>query len=150
MIEHTCGSTNTEAEDESLFSGLIDGVLTQGDAQRVRLRLDSCEACRVFVEEVRTIRENAQTTRFVGPDEDSWDERPAGAASWLLRTVGWVLVIVWFLVNLGLMFRLEDLSDRSVRLLLTLSFVGWAALLSSVLIDRLRNRSETRYKGVVR
>ncbi len=150
MAEHSCGLEPSEAENEELFSGLIDGVLTQADAQRMRLRLESCQGCGAFVEELRTIRANAQATSFKTPEADSWDERPIGAASRFLRTFGWLLVGLWLVINVVLVVRMDEISTTALRVLLGLSFAGWAALLLSVLIDRLKNPSDERYRRVVR
>lgn len=150
MPEHTCGSETTKAEDEALFSGLIDGVLTQADEQRVRLRLEGCAACQLMVDELRAIRENAKSTEFVAPDEEEWDERPRSVTSSVLRSVGWILVVSWLLLNLVWLFRLDPMSPGYQRILLAISLAGWAALLVSVLLDRLKRRPTDPYRRIVR
>ncbi len=144
---HTCGLAPEVAEDEALFSGYIDQVLTQGDEQRVRVRLENCAACALMVEELRVIRENARTTRFVQPDRQ-WDENPQSALSRALRTLGWASLGIWLVVNVIWLLRIKDITDNGLRWWFILSLVGWAALLISVLLDRLQSGSSDRYRGV--
>ena len=62
--------------DESLFSGYLDGELTQGDSQRVRLHLEDCSSCRDLVGDLQRIREAAMTTEFPVPSDEEWREAP--------------------------------------------------------------------------
>lgn len=151
MTDHTCGAEPSEIDAEDLFSGYLDDVLTQADGQKVRLRLDACAACRQLVDELRAIRENARTTRFKAPEDALEAERPRGLLSRVLRSTGWLVLIVWFVMNIALIFFL-DLEDDGgfVRLIVGASLLGWGLLLASVLIDRLRERRTDRYRGVAR
>ena len=150
MPKHTCGSEVTRAESEVLFSGYIDGVLTQGDEQRIRLRLESCVECHRMVEELRVIRENARTTKFNRPADEDWDENTRSPTSNILRSIGWVLVILWLAVNLVGLFVLPEVTESTYRWLLGLSLAGWSALLVSVLLDRMKRSAADRYGGVIR
>ena len=86
---------------EELLSGYLDGALTQGEDQRVRLHLEDCAACRALYAELTTMRETTMKTRFVLPADDQWDERPRGSLSRLFRGTGWTLTVGW-LVALAL------------------------------------------------
>ena len=78
---------------EELLSGYLDGALTQGEDQRVRLHLEDCAACRALYAELRTMRETTMKTRFVLPADDQWDERPRSSLSRLFRGTGWTLTV---------------------------------------------------------
>lgn len=151
MSNHTCGFAPSEADAEDLFSGYLDDVLTQADRQKVRVRLESCSACRQLLDELRTIRENARTTRFRPPREAVAAERPRGLLSSVLRSTGWLVLIVWFVMNIALIFFLDIQEDAGfVRLIVGASLLGWTLLLASVLVDRIRERKTDRYRGVAR
>lgn len=151
MSDHTCGVEHPEAAADDLFSGYLDDVLTQADRQRVRVRLERCAACRQLVEELRTIRENARTTRFKAPKDALQAERPSSLLSSVLRSTGWLVLMVWLVLNIALIFFLDVADDAGfVRLIVGASLLGWTLLLTSVLVDRLRDRKTDRYRGVAR
>lgn len=151
MSDHTCGFEPSEADAEDLFSGYLDDALTQADRQKVRVRLESCAACRQLVEELRAIRENALTTRFKPPHDALEAERPRSLLSGVLRSTGWLVLIVWLVMNVALIFFLDIEDDAGfVRLIVGASLLGWTLLLASVLMDRLRDRRTDRYRGVAR
>ena len=84
--------------DQILLSGYLDGELTQAGAQRVRIHLEDCAACRESYDELRTLREATMTTRLEGPETREWDESPRGMISLTTRTLGWTLGIAWVLL----------------------------------------------------
>ena len=137
--------------DEALLSGYIDGELTQGDGQRVRLHLEDCAACRDAVEGLRTLREVTMSSEFRVPEDTQWDEAPRGLLSRLLNNVGWLLAIVWF-VGLGAYFVWQVATDsESIRYE---GLIGFALLLAfvlivlSALVDRLKTRKNDPYRKV--
>lgn len=135
---------------EELLSGYLDGALTQGDEQRVRLHLEDCAECRARVEEMSQLREVIMTTRFQTPDDDQWDESPRGAASRLSRGAGWLLVAVWLIcVTCFVLWEVatgpQGLFEKS---LVFSGLLGLALLFVSVLLDRLRVMPGDRYRGV--
>ena len=151
MSDHTCGFQSPEAEAEDLFSGYLDDALTQADRQKVRIRLESCAACRTMVDELRAIRENALTTRFKPPSDALDGERPRSLLSGVLRSTGWLVLMLWLAMNIALIFFLDLEEDAGfVRLIVGASLLGWTLLLASVLVDRLRERKTDRYRGVAR
>lgn len=139
-----CGRQNEE------LSGYLDGMLTQGDAQRVRLHLERCDRCRRLVEDMSQNRRAAMTTRFVPVSDDQFDETPRSLVSRVARDLGWGVLLVWLLVTLGLALWLpKDISeDTWTRVLLGGSLVGWGALFLSALLDRLKTMKGDIYRGV--
>jgi len=135
---------------EELLSGYLDGALTQGDAQRVRLHLEDCSECRARVHEMSDLREVTMSTRFEVPADDQWDERPRGALSRASRGLGWVLLVAWAVAVAG--FALWQLATGPEGLLeKTLVFGGASGavlLFLSILADRLRTLAGDRYRGV--
>ena len=144
--------TGTQHEfDEALLSGYIDGELTQGDRQRVRLHLENCAECRQAVEGLQRLREVTMDTEFRVPEDTQWDEAPRGLLSRFLSNVGWLLAIAWF-VGLGTYVVWQIATDsESFRFE---GLIGFALLLAfvliilSALVDRLKTRKNDPYRKV--
>ena len=136
--------------DEALISGYLDGELSQGDAQRVRIHLEDCAACRSNVDELRQLREATMTSEFQVPADSEWDESPRGGASRLLRNAGLAVGLAWAVgFAMWLIWELANDPEGLIGLLLVAGFMLSAALiLASVLIDRLRDRKTDRYRRV--
>lgn len=135
---------------EELLSGYLDGALTQGDEQRVRLHLEDCSECRARVEEMSQLREVIMTTRFQTPADDQWDETPRSVASRFTRSAGWLLAGVWLVgvtgfVLWGVATGPQGWFEKS---LVFGGLLGLALLFVSVLLDRLRVMPGDRYRGV--
>lgn len=138
--------------DETLLTGHLDGALPQSQAQRVRLHLEDCPTCRSLIEEMTALRETALSTHFVQPKEDRWPELPQTRASWLGRFTGWTLLIAWLLVVSGLaLWNFISQTGDPLEIFLVLGLPGaFALLFLSVLIDRLRDLENDRYRGIHR
>jgi anti-sigma factor RsiW len=136
--------------DETLISGYLDGELTQGDAQRVRLHLEDCETCRRLAGELGQLREVTMSTEFKVPDDSQWDETPSGGLSAVFRNFGWMILLAWFAGITG--FALWQVATESENLWETLigfsMFLGFGLVFLSVLLDRLKARKTDRYLGV--
>lgn len=135
---------------EELLSGRLDGELTQGEDQRVRIHLEDCAACRQTYEELCELREASMTTPFPSPPDEPWDERPRSAGSGLLRGAGWGLLIVWLVAvtAFGLWQWLTHPATPWERFLAFAGVSGFALLFLSVLLDRLRAAKTDRYRRV--
>ena len=136
--------------DEALLSGYLDGMLTQQDTQHVRLHLESCSSCNQTVSEMKALREVAMSSSFSTPPDDQWDERPRGILSRISFGFGWAIIIAWSVGILG--FALGHLwsgpESLTEKLLIFGAISGFALLLLSVLIDRLKKLETDRYRGV--
>ncbi len=142
----------TRSFDEEMISGYLDGALPQVQSQRVRLHVEDCGACRNLLEELRTLRETAMSTRFKGPGDDEWPELPRTVPSNLSRKMGWVVLVAWLLVVTGLaLWRFLTQAGDPLEIFLALGLPGALLLLFvSVLMDRLRDLKTDRYRGVHR
>ena len=138
--------------DEELLTGYLDNSLSHRDTQRVRLHLEDSPSSRQFLAELQTLRQAALTTRFVEPEEESWPELPQTRASWVTRTSGWMLLIVWLLVTSGIsLWRYFQRTDDPLEIFLTLGLPGaFLLLFLSVLFDRIKDLKTDRYRGVHR
>lgn len=137
--------------DDALISGYVDGELTQGDDQRVRLHLEDCAECSQTADDLRRLKEATMTTEFRVPEDTQWDETPRNAASRILHNFGWLLVAAWAAGLLGHLgwqaatdadsFQFEALLGFGLLLALGLVFL-------SALIDRLQTRKSDPYRKV--
>ncbi len=136
--------------DEALLTGFVDGALTQADEQRVRIHLEDCSECRTTVEDLQENREVTMTSRFETPPDDSWDERPRGLLSGLSFGIGWLMILAWAAVmaSFALWQIFTGPENLLVKLMIFGGLSGFALLLLSVLIDRLKVLPTDRYRGV--
>jgi len=137
--------------DEALISGYLDGELTQGDSQRVRLHLDECAECRHVADQLLELKEATMTTEFQVPEDTQWDETPRGAASRILHSFGWLAAIAW-VVGLGayLIWQIAT-GSQSVEFEGLIGFglmLAFALVFASALIDRLKTRKTDPYRRV--
>ncbi|MDX1384987.1 MAG: hypothetical protein R3190_15140 [Thermoanaerobaculia bacterium] len=140
----------SDAFDETLLSGYLDGALTQQQTQRVRLQLERSEETRRLLAELRTMREATMTTQFEAPDDRQWQEVGRTALSRGMRGVGMPLLLAWALA-MGAWGLWEIASDSETWWQRALLFGGVSALIllfASVAIDRLRDRRSDRYREV--
>ena len=136
--------------DETLISGYLDGELTQGEAQRVRVHLEDCAECRSTADRLNEIKEATMTTEFKVPKDTQWDEAPKTPWSGALRNMAAAIGIAWFLVMTGVVvWQVATDSEDIWEVLIVFGFLLAAGLvLLSVLIDRLQTRKNDPYRRI--
>ena len=124
--------------DQTLLTGYLDGVLTQGDRQRVAVHLETCPDCRRTLEEMRRIRDVARATPFRSLTDDQWDESPRSSFSRWARNAGWALLALWLAATLVLVVVLPDADVDPLlgRVMIWGAVAGWLALFASAALDR--------------
>ncbi len=144
--------SNTQHEfNEALLSGYLDGELTQGDAQRVRLHLEGCAECSSVVDELRSLREATMNTEFQVPEDTQWDETPRGAVSQLLHNMGWLTYGLWFVGVVAYLLWQINTDSESVQWEALLGFglvLGFVLIVLSALVDRLKTSKDDPYRKV--
>ncbi len=144
--------SNTKHEfNEALLSGYLDGELTQGDAQRVRLHLEGCAECSSVVDELRSLREATMNTEFQVPEDTQWDETPRGAVSQLLHNMGWLTYGLWFVGVVAYLLWQINTDSESVQWEALLGFglvLGFVLIVLSALVDRLKTSKDDPYRKV--
>ena len=138
--------------DEELLSGYLDGSLTHAQTQRVRIQLEDDPEARRLLEELRTLRDAARTTRFLAPDDDAWPELPQTRVSWISRSLGWTVTVVWLaIVAIYALWRFLTTTSDPLEIFLVLGLPGgFVLLLLSVLLDRLKALKTDPYRDVHR
>jgi anti-sigma factor RsiW len=141
-----CGRTF----DEALLSGYVDDVLTQGDAQRVRIHVEDCRDCRAQVEQMIRVKEATVTSRFALPADEAWGENGRTGGGRLAYGLGWLLVIVWAAIFAAVgLWSLATGPERLVEKLMVFGGLsGFALLFLGVLLDRLSSLKTDRYREV--
>jgi len=135
--------------DETLLSGHVDGELTQAEAQRVRVHLQDCVACREFIDQATKLKEATMGSEFQVPRDVQWDETPRSGTSRLLRNAGVVIGLAWLLAAIGWVIVELAGSEDILGLVLVGGFVVSAALvLASVYLDRREASKTDRYRRV--
>lgn len=133
--------------DEEMLSGFLDGTLPHRDMQRIRLQLEEQPEMRRELEEMRAIRQTTLATRFTAPDPSAWPELPQTKASWISRSLGWLVLCSWLLVVTGLtLWRFLSSHEDPLEIFIVLGMPGAVLLLFvSVLMDRLSSLKDDRY-----
>jgi hypothetical protein len=144
--------TDQRAEEfnEELLSGFLDGALVQQDEQRVRVHIEGSAEARKLLVELRQMREAARDTKFVRPPDLQFSERPKSGVSRVSRFFGAQVVGVWSVALVGYI-SWEVVVEEGPwipKALLFGLFSGLVLLLLSVLLDRLRDAKDDRYRGV--
>lgn len=136
--------------DRTMLSGYIDGVLTQGDRQRVSVHLETCSECLETVEEMKVIRDVARSTPFKALTDDQWDESPRSPISRWARNAGWALLAIWLVATLVLVVVLPDadLDPLLGRVMIWGAVAGWLGLFASAALDRYATSRTDVYRGV--
>lgn len=138
--------------DEALLSAYLDDELTQEESQPVRLHLETCESCRRVYEQMKEVREATMTTPFPVFDDGQWDERPRSKVSRVLRTVGWVMLLLWlggvsFIALSQITAEAAGMPLHELALMFGLLGGGLLVFLS-ILLDRLGSYKSDRYRRV--
>jgi anti-sigma factor RsiW len=144
-------NTDGHGFDEALISGYLDGELTQGDAQRVRVHLEDCADCRRVAEDLRTMKEATMTSAFRVPEDTQWDETPRGAVSRILHGAGLLMLVAWvvgILVYIGWGIASDAVSVRFESVLGFALLLAFGLIVASALVDRMRTRKTDPYRKV--
>jgi predicted anti-sigma-YlaC factor YlaD len=146
--------TETRHEfNEALLSGYLDGELTQGDEQRVRLHLEVCADCRSVTDELGKLREATMTTEFQVPGDTQWDETPRGAISQFLHSFGWLIAGLWVVGIIAYLVWQIATDSESLRFEGILGFglvLAFGLIILSALVDRLKTRKNDPYRKVLK
>jgi predicted anti-sigma-YlaC factor YlaD len=137
--------------NEALLSGYLDGELTQGDGQRVRLHLEDCAECRSVINELRKLREATMNSEFKVPEDTQWDETPRGALSRLLHNFGWLIAGLWVVGIVAYLVWQINTDSESIQWEAMLGFgllLAFALIILSALVDRLQTRKNDPYRRV--
>jgi anti-sigma factor RsiW len=160
-MEHTMTDSTTKpgtpapcAAIGDLLSGYVDHELTQQQAQRVRIHLDTCEACRHLHADLRSMKEQLRQLSWPISDEEMLDKLEKDLFASGARNLGWILLAIGalFAVVAGTVAFFLFLAAPDVPVLVKLFngllIVGGLALFVSVVRERLLTYKKDKYRNV--
>lgn len=137
-----------------LLSGYVDHELTQQQSQRVRVHLETCEACRRLHADLVNMKEQLRQLSWPISDEEMLEklEKDLFAsgtrkAGWVLLAVGALFAVVAGTVALFLFLAAPDVP-MIVKLFNVLLVLGAGALFVSVVRERLMTYKKDKYRNV--
>jgi len=145
------GKQNMDNHVGELLSGYVDGELTQQQRQLVSLHCDSCNECRETLTQLREVRERVGKARLSEVSEDQWRETMNDSTVRTTRNIGWLMLLAGLLAIAGIGivgFLFSDEIPVTMKLIMIAVYGGMAALLFSVLRQRLIERKTDKYKDV--
>jgi anti-sigma factor RsiW len=137
-----------QVEIRRMLSAFLDGELTQGEQQRVRVHLEDCAACRREYEEMARLQEMTRSLPLAGPPEDRMNELGKSLMVQAPRRLGWLLVLgglaAW-LIYAAVMYVRHWRPPTAEQLIAAAVVIGLLMLLVSVIVERLRQLPHDRY-----
>lgn len=138
-------------EIRRMLSACLDGELTQGEQQQVRVHLEDCAACRREYEEMARLQEMTRSLRFAGPPEDRMKELERSLMVQAPRRLGWLFVLgglaAW-LIYAAVMYARHWRPPTAEQLIAAAVVIGLLMLLASVLVERVRQLPHDRYRRI--
>ncbi|MGV3593407.1 MAG: anti-sigma factor family protein [Gammaproteobacteria bacterium] len=148
------GTPSSCAAIGDLLSGYVDQELTQQQAQRVRIHLDTCEACRRLHADLRNMKEQLRHLSWPISDEEMLDKLEKDLFASGARNFGWLLLAAGalFAMVAGTVAFFLFLAAPGVPVLVKLFngliVIGGLALFVSVVRERLLTYKKDKYRNV--
>lgn len=136
---------------ETMISGYVDQELTQQDAQRVRLHLEDCAACRQLYTELKDLKGRVARLDWPRGDEAELEVLERDLLARLSAGIGWFLVVLGaaLLLIFGIVeFLGADSMPWYEKLGIALFWLAPVALLASVIRQRLLTYRNDKYRNV--
>ena len=137
-----------------LLSGYVDHELTQQQSQRVRIHLETCEACRRLHGDLRNMKEQMRQLSYPISDEEMLNKLEQDLFASGTRNFGWILLGLGalFATVAGtvafFMFLAAPDVPVLVKLFNGLFVIGGLALFVSVVRERLMTYKKDKYRNV--
>ena len=144
---------NAEALDKKfeILSGFIDGELTQQEAQKVSLLIDTDPEYRSIYEELSIMRQEVQSLSLQEQELEHLDKLFQEPVAKLSRVFGFSLIVVSGVVIIAFtLYKIFINPDIGLleKILVGALGSGSLLLLFSVLRQRILNAKNDKYKGV--
>jgi anti-sigma factor RsiW len=137
-----------------LLSGYVDHELTQQQAQRVQIHLDSCAECRKLHGDLKNMKEQLRQLSYPLSDEAMLEKLEKDLVASGTRNLGWVLLVggALFAIVAGTVAFFVFLAAPDVpivnKLFSGLLVLGGVALFISVVRERVMTYKKDRYRNV--
>jgi anti-sigma factor RsiW len=158
-MEYAMTSTQNDtlqpcAKIGDLLSGYVDGELTQQQAQRVQIHVDTCATCKKLHADLRHMKEQLRQLSYPVSDEEMLEKLEKDLFASGSRNFGWVLLGLGalFAIVAGtvafFMFLAAPDVPALVKLFDALLVIGGVALFVSVVRERLMTYKKDKYRNV--
>jgi anti-sigma factor RsiW len=157
-MEHAMTNSNSNTQQcaviGDLLSGYVDHELTQQQAQRVQVHLDTCAECKRLHADLKNMKEQLRQLSYPISDEDMLAKLEKDLFASTTRNFGWILLIVGALfAAVGgtvafFMFLAAPDVPVLVKLFNGLFVLGGIALFVSVARERLMTYKKDKYRNV--
>jgi anti-sigma factor RsiW len=153
-MTNTSNNTQQCAAIGDLLSGYVDHELTQQQAQRVQIHLDTCADCKRLHGDLKNMKEQLRQLSYPISDEEMLAKLEKDLFASSSRNFGWILLIVGalFAVVAGAVTFFMFLAAPDVPLLVKLFnglfVLGGLALFVSVARERLMTYKKDKYRNV--
>jgi hypothetical protein len=138
---------------EVLLSGYLDRELVQQQAQQVEIHLARCRDCRMVLDELKTAQRAASQLKLREPSGEEWRIMESRIMAKISRSIGWLILLVWSTVTVAYALYQYATSPTETlfhKILVFGFFLGLALVFISVLLERMRDSRNDRYKGVLK
>lgn len=138
-------------EIRRMLSACLDGELTQGEEQRVRVHLEGCAECRQAYEELARLQQMTRSLHFASPPEDRMKELEKSLMVQAPRRLGWLFVLgglaAW-LIYAAVTYVRHWRPPTAEELIASAVGIGFVMLLASVIAERVRQLPHDRYRRI--
>ena len=138
----------TLEDHEQNVMRFIDGEMDAPERRNFERHLESCESCRMVLEEMTALKEVTDTMKIAELPEAVWEKYWTGIYNKVERSVAWFLFIVGSTIICSYsIYRVivDPGMDNIIRLGVVLVFIGLAVLFLSVLREKITVNKKDRY-----
>lgn len=138
-------------EIRELLHGYLDGELLQSDEQRASSHLEDCPACLAELESFRKLKQEVKAMKLQEPTEQEWQRARPTIVVRAARGTGWSLLVAGTVALIGFgayEFAVDPAVQALEKTAVLAVVLGLAALLASVLQERVQAARTDRYKEV--
>ena len=136
---------------EEKLSGYLDGELTQQEAQRVSVHIDTCESCKQLHAELLGLQKDIKTIHSDGGEEAALEKIMQDLGARQSQQWGWMLFIVGAVMMMGYSIFIFIISNELNSFeKFGFGFLGLGGLLLfvSVLRQRIIAAKTDKYKDI--
>ena len=138
---------------QALFSGYLDGELSDEDRARVGRHIAGCPECATEFEAYKEMVEVADMVKFKDPPQEAWEHYWEGIYNRIERGAGWLVFVIGavVLVAFGVYeFVTDPATEAIVKIIIAAPVIGILALLISVIREKAHLRKTDKYKEIQR
>jgi len=137
---------------EDMLSAYLDGELTQGESQRVRIHLENSVDAQEEFRQLQALKQVTSELAFSPPPDDRMDELQNRLSVKAPRQLGWILAVVGSIawaIYATYLFVTSDMFWLRKSIIGSIA-IGLLLVLVSIARQRMLELPHDRYRGVKR